>query len=134
MDEYVYICTWDLCQVFTTEVAEGRERKGFQYFPRPHSSTLEEEFGGRDVEFDFDLVERNLAKVVTRLKEDVRLRFNGFFFGSSGEGGATAIWPEERKSENEEGDVGTGPVVGLAASELRGLPTGASASNLRLVW
>lgn len=59
----------------------------FQNFVRPHSSTLEEGLV-RVAELGFDLVERNLAKVVTRLKEEVKPRFNEFFFGGSGEGAA----------------------------------------------
>lgn len=62
----------------------------FQEWARPHSSTLGEGFG-RVTDLTFDLVERNPIKVVvTRLKEDVRPRFDGFFCGESREG-AVAI-------------------------------------------
>jgi len=88
----------------------------------------------------FDLVELNLIiEVPTRLRENAETRFGDCFCGGFG-GAAAAIWLEDRKSENEDGDCGTGRVVcpasvvrigrGLPASEeLGGLSTRASGSG-----
>lgn len=59
-----------------------------QKFARPHSSGSEEGVLGRVVDLVFDFAERNPTKVPTRLREDVRLRFDRFFGGGSEEGAA----------------------------------------------
>lgn len=72
----------------------------------PHSSAPVGGRFGRVEALLFDLVERNpIIEAVTRFRENVELRFDGFSCGGFG-GAAAAIWLEERKSENEDGVCG----------------------------
>ena len=66
--------------------ARREKCKVFQEFTRPHSFTVGGGFG-RDADLAGDFVERNL---VNRLKEDLRLRFDGSFWRGSWSG-AVAI-------------------------------------------
>lgn len=99
----------------------------------PHSSTPVGGRFGRVAALPFGFVERNaIIEAVARFRENAGPRFDCFFGGSFG-GVATAIWLEERKSENEGVVRGTDRVVcsaevktgrGLPASEELGrLPT-----------
>lgn len=86
-------------------------------------------------------MERNArTEAAVRFREKPEPRFDDCFCGGFG-GVAAAIWLEERKSENEDGDCGTGRVVrptgtgcGFPApGEIGGLSTRASAPRSSLI-